>query len=150
MPLPTDAFDLAEVDAQDEAELEIKHPTTLAPTGWTWTFYGPGHSATVELSNRVAGAALKKAAAKRQAIANGRKWKEDEGSLDELRAENVENVVARTKSFSAIRIDGQVVEFSADAAKRLLLDRKKGWLLEQIAEFLRDEANFIRPSAISS
>jgi hypothetical protein len=142
-------FDLSAVDAQDEGKLVIKHPKTLEPTGWTWTFYGPGHATTIELSNRVAGAALKKAAAKRQAQANGKKWKEDEESLDQIRVENVDNIVTRTKGFSPIKLDGQLIEFSADAARRLLLDRKKGWLLEQITEYLRDEANFIQPSATS-
>jgi hypothetical protein len=142
-------FDLSTADAQDEGELVIKHPKTLEPTGWTWTFYGPGHATTIELSNRVAGAALKKAAAKRQAQANGKKWKEDEESLDQIRVENVDNIVTRTKGFTPIKLDGQLVEFSADAARRLLLDRKKGWLLEQITEYLRDEANFIQPSATS-
>jgi hypothetical protein len=142
-------FDLSAVDAQDEGKLVIKHPKTLEPTGWTWTFYGPGHATTIELSNRVAGAALKKAAARRQAQANGKKWKEDEESLDQIRVENVDNIVKRTKGFSPIKLDGQLIEFSADAARRLLLDRKKGWLLEQITEYLRDEANFIQPSATS-
>ena len=80
-------FDLSEVDPKDEGELVIRHPKTLAPTGWTWTFYGPGHAATVALSNRVAQAALKRAAARRQAQVNGKKWKEDEESLDQLRRE---------------------------------------------------------------
>jgi len=142
-------FDLSAVDAQDEGDLVIKHPITLEPTGWIWTFYGPGHPATIELANRVAGAALKKAAARRQAQANGRKWKEDEQSLDQVRAENVDNIVLRTKGFTPIKLDGQMIEFSADAAKRLLLDRKKGWLLAQIVEHLGDEANFIQPSATS-
>jgi hypothetical protein len=144
-----DDFDLSAVDAQDEGELVIKHPKTLEPTGWTWTFYGPGHATTIELSNRVAGAALKKAAAKRQAQANGKKWKEDEESFDQIRVENVENIVTRTKGFTPIKLDSQLIEFSADAARRLLLDRKKGWLLEQVTEYLRDEANFIQPSATS-
>jgi hypothetical protein len=142
-------FDLSAMDAQDEGELVIRHPKTLEPTGWTWTFYGPGHATTIELSNRVAGAALKKAAARRQAQANNRKWKEDEESLNQIRVENVDNIVTRTKGFSPIKLDGQLIEFSADAARRLLLDRKKGWLLEQITEYLRDEANFIQPSATS-
>jgi hypothetical protein len=142
-------FDLSAVDALDEGVLVIKHPKTLEPTGWIWTFYGPGHPVTIELSSRVAGAALKKAAARRQAQANGKKWKEDEESLEEIRAENVDNIVTRTKGFTPIKLDGQMIEFNADAARKLLLDRKKGWLLEQIAEYLRDEANFIQPSATS-
>jgi hypothetical protein len=142
-------FDLSTMDAQDEAELDIRHPKTLEPTGWTWTFYGPGHAVTAALSNRVAGAALKKAAARRQAQVNGKKWKEDEESLDQLRADQVDGIVTRTKGFTPIKLDGQMIEYSADAAKALLLDRRKGWLLEQISEYLRDEANFIQPSATS-
>ena len=142
-------FDLSAVDAQDEGELVIRHPKTLAPVDWTWTFYGPGHQITVDLSNRVAQAALKRAAARRQAQVNGKKWKEDEESLDQLRAENVDNIVTRTKGFTPIKLDGQLIEYSADAARQLLLDRKKGWLLEQITDYLKDEANFIQPSATS-
>src|SRR5262245_17383937 len=52
-------FDLSAVDAQDEGELVIKHPKTLEPTGWIWTFYGPGHPVTIELANCVAGAEKK-------------------------------------------------------------------------------------------
>ena len=142
-------FDLSLVDAQDESELVIKHPKTLEPTGWIWTFYGPGHAVTTALSNRIAGAALKKAAARRQAQVNGKKWKEDEESLDQLRADQVDGIVTRTKGFTPIKLDGQMIEYSAEAAKALLLDRRKGWLLEQISEYLRDEANFIQPSATS-
>ena len=142
-------FDLSAMDAQDEGELVIRHPKTLEPTGWTWTFYGPGHPATIALSNHVAGAALKKAAARRQAQVNGKKWKEDEESLDRLRADQVDGIVTRTKGFTPIKLDGQMIEYSAEAAKALLLDRRKGWLLEQISEYLRDKANFIQPSATS-
>ena len=142
-------LDLATVDAQDEAALVIRHPKTLERTGWTWTFYGPGHAVTTALSNRVAAAALKKAAARRQAQVNGKKWKEDEESLDQLRADQVDGIVTRTKGFTPIKLDGQTIEYSPEAAKALLLDRRKGWLLEQISEYLRDEANFIQPSATS-
>ena len=144
-----EGFDIAKMDAQDEGEFVIRHPKTLEPTDWTWTFYGPGHPVTTELSNRVAAAALKKAAARRQAQINGRKWKEDEESLDQLRADQVDGIVTRTKSFTPIKLDGKVIEYSPDAAKALLLDRRKGWLLEQVSDYLRDEANFIQPSATS-
>ena len=101
-----EGFDLATMDAQDEAELVIRHPKTLEPTGWIWTFYGPGHAVTTALSNRVAGVALKKAAARRQAQVNGKKWKEDEESLDQLRADQVDGIVTRTKGFTPIKLDG--------------------------------------------
>src|SRR5215471_14851061 len=115
------SFDLSTMDAQDEAELIIRHPKTLQPTGWTWTFYEPGHAVTTELSNRVAGAALKKAAARRQAQINGKKWKEDEESLEQLRADQVDGIVTRTKSFSPIKLGDDTITYSPDAARKLLL-----------------------------
>jgi hypothetical protein len=145
----TKAFDLSEVDVQDEGTLVIRHPKTLEPTGWIWIFYGPGHAVTAMLASRVAGAALKKAAARRQAQVNGKKWKEDEESLEQLRADQVDGIVTRTKSFSPIKLGDDTIEYSPDVARKLLLDRRKGWLLEQISEYLRDEANFILPSATS-
>ena len=152
MGFPTEApaeFDLSAVDTQDVGELNIRHPKTLEPTGWIWTFYGPAHVVTTALSNRVAGAALKKAAARRQAQVNGKKWKEDEENLEQLRADQVDGIVTRTKGFTPIKLEGETIQYSPDAAKQLLLDRRKGWLLEQISEYLRDEANFIQPSATS-
>lgn len=140
-------FNLADLDAQDEATLVIKHPKTLEPTGWTWTFYGPGHPRTITLADRVSREALKKSAARLQAKVNGKKWKEEEQEPDELRAENADNIVSRTKSFSDITLNGEKLVFGAERARALLLDRKKGWLLEQIMEFLSDQANFIQPSA---
>jgi hypothetical protein len=122
-------FDLSAMDTQDEGELVIRHPKTLESTGWSWTFYGPGHPVTIALSNRVAGAALKKSAARRQAQINGRKWKEDEESLDQLRTENVDNIVTRTKSFTpnglSIRnsngqliTENQLLQNAADLVRR--------------------------------
>lgn len=145
----TDVLDLASLDALDEAVLVIRHPTTDASTGWTWTFYGPAHPVTVELADRFSREALRKAAARRQAQANGRKWKEDEQTPDDLNRENVEGIVARTKGFSTIRLNGEDLAFSKEKATELLLDRRKGWLVKQVMEFLRAEENFIQPSAKS-
>jgi hypothetical protein len=62
-------FDLSAVDAQDEGELNIKHPKTLEPTGWIWTFYGPsGHDRTFEPRRR---RRAEEGRARRQAQANG-------------------------------------------------------------------------------
>jgi hypothetical protein len=76
-------FDLAATDAHDEAELVIKNPKAQEITGLIWTYYGPGQPVTTELSNRVAAAAQKKAAARRQAQINGKKWQQDEESLEQ-------------------------------------------------------------------
>src|ERR1700744_2827389 len=143
-------FDLDSTDALDEMTLVIRHPTTDAPTNWTWTFYGPGHPKTVELANTVSRAALRDIAEQKQARVNNRKYKAEEQSLDQIRSETVNNVIARTKTFTPVRkADGSQVEYSEDAARELLLDRRKSWLYKQVTEFLADDANFIQPSAKS-
>jgi hypothetical protein len=139
-------FDLAGADALDEATLAIKHPTTDAVTTWVWTFYGPGHAKTVELASRVSRVALRELYDQKQARLNGKKVKVDEQSLDELRAETVANIVARTKSFTPVKLGAETINFSADAAAKLLLDRRKGWLYAQITAFLAEDVNFIQPS----
>ena len=145
---PTD-FDINDLDARDEVELAIRHPATDEPTTWIWTFYGPGHPKTVEVANRVSREALRDLAAQKQARVNGKKWKEEDQSIDQIRAENVENIVARTKTFTPVKLGGDTISFSPDAAKQLLLDRKKGWLFSQVVDFMRDDTNFIQPSAKS-
>lgn len=142
-------FDIGELDARDEAELAIKHPSTGETTTWVWTFYGPGHPKTVEIANRVSRDALRDLAAQKQARVNGKKWKEEDQSIDQIRADNVDNIVARTKAFTPVNWNGKEITFSAEKAKELLLDRKKGWLFAQIIEFLREDESFIQPSATS-
>lgn len=142
----TEVFDIGGLDTQDEADLAIRHPATGEATTWVWTFYGPAHPKTVELADRVSRDALRELAAQKQARINGKKWKEDAQSADDLRAETIASIVARTKTFTPVKMGADTIEFSPDAAARLLQDRKKGWLFSQIAEFLRDEESFIRPS----
>lgn len=143
------AFDVAEFDAQDEITYAVKNPTTDAPTTWIWTFYGPGHPVTVELSNRISREVLRERRAKEQAAVNGKKWKPDEQTPDELRAEMVDGIVTRVKEFTPVKLNGEEITFSKEAAKNLLLDPKKGWLFGQISAVLREDENFIKPSAKS-
>lgn len=142
-------FDISAADALDEAQLAIKHPRTEEPTGWVWTFFGPGHPKTIDVANRASRHMLKVAAEKEQARVNGKKWKAEDETVDELRAKNVDNIVARTKDFTPVKMDGQTIEFTPEAAKKLLLDRKKGWLFSQVIEFLAADESFIPPSATS-
>lgn len=142
-------FDLSSLDARDEADLAIRHPSTGDVTTWVWTFYGPGHPKTVEIANRVSREALREAAAQKAARINGKKWKEEDTSVDQVRDENVQAVIARTKTFTPVKLGDETINFSPEAAKGLLLDRRKGWLLAQIIEFLRAEESFIQPSAKS-
>lgn len=144
-----DVLDLASLDALDEAVLDIRHPTRDVPTGWTWTFYGPAHPVTLDLADKFSREALRKAAAIRQAQVNSRKWKEDEQSPEQLRAENVAAIVGRIKGFSTVKLNGEELVFSKEKAAELLLDPRKAWLLSQVMAFLRDEQSFMPPSATS-
>jgi hypothetical protein len=142
-------FDLASADAQDEATLVIKHPTTDKPTTWVWTFYGPGHPKTVEVADKASRMALRDLHEQKQARINGKKYKVEEQSLDRLRAENVDSIVARLKEFTPVTFGSETIAFTPDTARNLLLDRKKGWLYGQVIDFLRTDENFIQPSAKS-
>lgn len=144
-----DLFDLATVMAQDEVQFYVLHPKTKKPTTWCWTFYGPGHPNTVAVANRVIREALDTQAAKEQARVNGRKWKEEAEEIEALRQKNVASIVARTKSFTPVKLGEETISFSPDAAQKLLLDRSMGWLLDQVTDWLSSIENFIQTSAKS-
>jgi hypothetical protein len=141
-------FDLGELDTADESTLAIKGRDGK-PTTWIWTFYGPGHPKTVALSNRISKKWLDEERDKLQKQTNGKKWVPEERSLADIRNENVDSILERTKDFTPVKLNGELIEFSRDAAKKLLLDPHKGALFTQISEFLKEESNFMRPSAKS-
>lgn len=142
-----DDFDLGTLRAVDEAELVIKNPKTQKPTTWIWTFYGPGHPKTVVVADRVSREFLAEAREKEQARVNGKKWKADEEDVGDVRAKNIRNIVDRIKTFSPVKLNGKLIEFSPDAARELLLDPSLSWLYSQVSEYLREDASFIPPSA---
>jgi hypothetical protein len=143
----SDDFDLSSADAQDEAVLAIKHPTTDEVTTWVWTFYGPGHPKTIEVADRASKAALNDLHDQKQARINNKKYKIKEQSLDDLRVENIAAIVSRLKTFTPVKMGAETVTFTPEAAAGMLLDRRKGWLYEQVVNFLKEDANFIQPSA---
>lgn len=147
--MPTSDFDISDLDALDEVELSIRHPSTDEPTTWAWTFYGPGHQKTVELANRVSRNALRELQEQKQARLNGKKVKVEDQTLDGLRSETVDHIITRTKTFTPVKLGGETITFSEDAARKLLLDRRKGWLYKQITDHLSADENFIQPSAKS-
>ncbi|BAL77029.1 hypothetical protein [Bradyrhizobium cosmicum] len=144
-----DDIDIGALDALDEGRLDIRHPKTRLPLGWVWTFYGPAHAATIALADRVSRDAMRRAVARRQAVLNGRQIEDEERSYDDIQRENVDNIIARTKGFSSVKLNGELLEFSPDKARELLLDRRKGWLIKQVLDYLGAEENFIQPSATS-
>lgn len=142
-----DEFDLATTEAQDEGELVIKHPTTDEPTTWVWTFYGPGHPATIAVADKAAKSFLRETKAQQEARVNGKKWKAEDSSLEEMRNQNIDNIMARLKEFTPVKFGSETIAYTPESARALLLDRKKSWLFIQVINYLQDDANFIRPSA---
>ncbi|WP_425087768.1 branched-chain amino acid ABC transporter [Stappia sp.] len=141
------AFDLSELDASDEAVMEVY--ANGKPTGWLWTFAGPGHPKAIEQSNRLAKERLRKEREIEQAQVNGRKYKATEETVDEALERNVRMVTDRLIGWSAIQMGGKDFPFTIDNAKALLMDRRKGQLLIQALEFLGDERSFTPRSANS-
>jgi hypothetical protein len=144
-----DDFDISCADAQDEMTCAIKHPKTDKPTTWVWTFYGPAHPVTVDLAAKASKKIIEENRLHKQQQLNGKKIKIETQSFDELREENVDGIVTRTKTFTPIRMNGELIEFSPENARKLLLDRRKSWLFSQVFEFVRADENFIPPSATS-
>lgn len=141
-----DEFDLASVVAQDEVQFYVTHPKTKKPTTWCWTFYGPGHPNTIAVANSTLREVLDLQAAKEQARVNGKKWKEEVEDIEALRLKNIRRIVARTKTFTPVKLGAETITFTQMAAEKLLLDRNMMWLLEDILEFLSATENFIQPS----
>lgn len=143
----TESFDLAELDSADEAEMVV-HANGRA-TDWRWIFAGPGHPRAVDQSNRVAREELQKRRLKEQAQANARKWKAPDQSPEEMIEDNVRFVLERLLRWSPVTMGGQDYPYSQENARALLLDRKKGALLQQAIEFLLEDNSFTVPSAKS-
>jgi hypothetical protein len=138
------SFDLSDLDSADEAVMEVL--ANGKPTGWTWTFAGPGHPKTIELSNRFARDRLRREKEQEQAQVNGKKWKAPDESPDEVLDRNVSLVAARLLGWSPIQMNGADYPFTQENAKALLMDRRKGQLLVQALEFLGDEMVFTKRS----
>lgn len=141
------AFDLSDLDASDEATMEVYANGKL--TGWLWTFAGPGHPKSIEQSNRMAKERLRKEREIEQAQINGRKYKAAEETVDEALERNVSIVTDRLLGWSPIQMGGKEYPFTPESAKALLMDRRKGQLLIQALEFLGDERSFTPRSASS-
>lgn len=146
-------LDLSAAVPVDVDVLEIKYPGSEKATGWKIELAGPGHAKTVAASRDIARDALKKSKAIEQANANGRKYKADEETPDDLARKNVTLIVQRIIGWSPDPLFKQISEtpiaFSQAAALDMLLRPDMGWVLSQIADFLRSDAAFTQASATS-
>lgn len=112
------------------------------PTGWLWEFAGPGHPKTEALNNRLSRERLRKQAQIEQAQANGRKYKAETETPDDLRAKNIADLVERLVGWSDIEIGGKPYPFTVENATVFLSHPKRVGVLVQAMEFLASEKSF--------
>ena len=142
------AFDIASLDAEDTADMVVQ--ANGRPTAWVWTFAGPGHEKAIALSNKLSRERLRRENEQEQARVNGRKWKGEEETPDELAKRNADYIVDRLIGWSDVALGGEPYPFSQENARKLLLDPKKGALALQALEFLGDQRSFTKRSAKAS
>lgn len=152
-------FDLSELDAIDEGEF-IAHQS--ATTQWVWKYAGPGHSRSVEAAKRRTARFAKENAAKEQAQVNGRKWKAEEKTYDEIREENITLATERLLDWylrdigtgkrldEPVKLNGQPMPFSEEMAKGFLRDPRRAALMNSALEWLGDERSFSRRAQTTS
>lgn len=138
-------FSLSDFESADTSTMTVEVNGKL--TNWVWTFAGPGHPKSVESMTRLTRDRLHQERQKEQTIANGKKWKAPEDSVDELRKRNVRAVVERILDWSPVKIDGQDYPFTPDNAYQLLIDQRRVSLLAQATEFLFADDSFTKRSA---
>ena len=143
------AIDISGAMPVDTGILDIRKAGTEQPTGWKITFAGPSHPKTLAWADRQSRRALHRQAAIEAAQVNGRKYKPEERTPDDVRRDNVEWIVARILDWTPIKVGGEVIAFSEAAATRLLSRPEMGWAFQQMVDYLADERSFTRRSATS-
>lgn len=138
-------FDLSTLASADEADLEIVDADGRK-TGWTWTFSGPGHPATIAIDNEQNARYVEREKAKERAQVNGRKWKGNDDSADELRARSIAYIVARLLRWTDMVMEGAPFPCTPDNARKLLADRRFGLVYDQANGFLIEERSFTKRS----
>jgi hypothetical protein len=134
----------SDFDAADTAEMDVV--INGRASGWKWTFAGPGHPLTVAQGNRLSRERLHRERQIEQARANNRKWKAEDEDVDEVRKRNIDWVVERLVGWPTIKLDGELLEFSQDAARKLLSDPRKVDLFVQAMDFLAADNSFTKRS----
>lgn len=152
-------FDLSELDDIDEGRF-VAHITDKVR--WVWVYAGPGHQKTVEMSKRRSQKRLKEDALKEQAITNGKKWKAEEKTPDDVREDMISIAVERLLRWHfedigtgaivdvPVVLNGETLSFSEDSARKILRDPRRGSLLVKALEWLGDERSFLKPAPTTS
>lgn len=131
-------------DALDEAEMIVFH--NGQPTTWRWIFAGPGHPKGIAQTTRLSREELQTKKLRTMALANGLPYIPPDESVDQVRAKNVEFVLERLIGWTPVKINGEMVPFSEENARAMLMDPRKGNLFSQAYNFLSSERSFMRRS----
>ncbi|OJW65480.1 MAG: hypothetical protein BGO65_12180 [Afipia sp. 64-13] len=131
----------------DTADLVVLKPGTNTPTGWVITLAGPNHPKTLAYKERKDREYLQKKARIEAAQVNGRKYKADEQSPEEAATGSIEWVVSRIVTWTPVKIEAKIFEFSDAAAIDLLRRPVMGSYLQQIVDYLQAERAFMPSSA---
>jgi len=149
----TTMFALDDFETEDVARMQIFPPGKFVAIGWI-DFAGPGHPKTKQIADE---ASRKRLFEERQKQSNNR-WKPEDKSPDQVDREYARMVADRIVGWS---IKGRVkhedtgeesiaeITYTHDTAMEMFLDRRKGWLYGQCAEFLATVENFMPASARS-
>lgn len=150
-------FDLLETLASDdEAIMLVTVPLAEGSTSWQWQMASPSHPKGVAQKNRISRESLKKAAEQEQSRVNGRKYKAEIETPEQVDRSNVEFIIERLLGWSPkldngedVKVGGELFPFSEDNARKLLMMPKMWRLRNQAIEFIIDENSFTKRSAKS-
>lgn len=139
------SIDLAALDIKTGAEegrkLDLVHPTTGEPLGMWILVLGADSEAYLEQMREF----------NRRSIERLKRNQRAKLTPEESEAQSLEVLVAITRGWSDnIKLDGQLLPFSAENARRLYADKRLGWIPEQIYRGVHDRANFLQSSAPAS
>lgn len=149
-------FDLFEsLSSDDEATMLVIVPLANGDTAtWAWKMATPSHPKGIAQKNRVSRETLKKSAEQEQARVNGRKYKAEVETPDQVDRHNVDFVIERLLGWDMklsngddVTVGGEPYPFSEENARKLLLSPKMWKLRNQAVDFILDENSFIKRSA---
>lgn len=140
------AFDLDDLAAIDQAELNIKRRDGT-PTGWIWTIAGPGHPQTIALADKLTKEGFARSKAQEMARVNGKKWKGDDESAEQIVRRTAEALAGRVLGWTKVDFGGEPYPCTPENIVAILLDPHRGdTLVTQLSEFIGDERSFMKRS----
>lgn len=129
-------MDLSNFDLTGSEELELRHPGTGLPLendegeAMTITLVGIDSSEWRQAQRKLTNRRLSLA----------RKGQQSALDADALEEEGIDTLVACTKGWAGIQLDGEPLPFSAENARKLYT--RFVWIREQVDRFVGNRANF--------